>query len=133
MELMSSAPAQLPNLPLLVPVSARPIKFAQGPSLVPKFNLSRYVPRPACLTKSDAASPQIAAQPQQQQRAQVTYSFPPTQAAVQPPQPARPAPVQPAGWGDVPNVAPPATSKMSEKTEPTKARSDTLIDDEVPF
>jgi hypothetical protein len=139
MEVLRSAPAQLPNLPLLIPVGTRPIKFAHGPSLVPKFKLSRYVPRPACLPESDVPAPHIAAQPLQP-RTQVTYSYPATQApaAQQPPPSAISAPIQAAGW-DEPDLTPPGAMDVSGKAvptpgqEPPSSQPDTLIDDEMPF
>jgi hypothetical protein len=142
MELMTSAPAHLPSLPLLIPVSARPMKFAQGPTLVPKLQLSRYVPRPACLPEGDASPTEIATQPQA--RPQVTYSYPPTQTArpapAQPSTPPRPAPVQPAGW-DEPvvrqDLAPTGTVNSGGKVVPIPGQAQpsqvTLLDDEVPF
>jgi hypothetical protein len=146
-ELMTSAFAQLPNLPLLIPISPKPIKFAQGPSLVPKFKVSRYVPRPSCLPEGDASPPQIAMQPQQ--RAQVSYSNPTTQLhplqsatpepAAQPSTPARPAPIQPAGWDEpgpppVQESTPPSTANKDGTVvpilsqEPSNTQSDALID-----
>jgi hypothetical protein len=144
-ELMERASTELPNLPLLIPVSTKPIKFAHGPSLIPKFKVSRYVRRPACLPESAASPPQIAAQPPQQ-RAQVTYSHPSAQASaaqpgpLHPPPPTRPALVQPADWDEpVQDLATPATRDVSGKVvpipgqEPPRSQPDALNDDEMPF
>jgi hypothetical protein len=128
MELMTSAPAQLPNLPLLIPVSARPMKFAQGPTLVPKLQLSRYVPRPTCLPDTNGTQAQI--QTQTKPRAQMTYSHPPAEV-----QPATRAAVQPAGWDEPMPL--PGTLNMAGKAVPIPGQElqpqATLLDDEPPF
>jgi hypothetical protein len=120
--LLRSAPAQLPKLPYLIPVGDRLIKFAHGPSLVPKLMVSCYVPRPACLPEGDTSPPPIATQPQQ--HAQVSYSHPPTQTIQSTvSQPHGSAPIQPAGW-DVPvppshhNLAPPNMMNMGGTAVP---------------
>jgi hypothetical protein len=147
-ELMETAPARLPLLPLIIPIGATLIKFAQGSSVVPKFQVSKYLPRPRCLPEDKVASSQI--DPQTEVPSPVTYSCPPANAApaqTATPQPSaqpptRPAPIQPAGW-DEPETppgqesAPPSMASKDgipiPRQEPPHTQSDGPIDSDPGF
>jgi hypothetical protein len=56
MLLKTDAPQKLPALPLLGFAGNKPIRFGNGSSRVPQFNLLRFVPRPACLPEEEATA-----------------------------------------------------------------------------
>jgi hypothetical protein len=136
-ELLTTASAQLPALPLVIPIGAKSLKFAQGPSLYPLFKLSRYVQRPACLANDASAQPQISAQ--SQPRLQSGYAYSPPQAVrPQASAPAHPQ-VQPVGWDDPApkspaadaDLAQPGTANMAGAAVPTPQKSAATPSDEL--
>jgi hypothetical protein len=125
--LMQSAPGQLPRLPLIVPGTPIPRKFAKGMSLKPTFSVSRYMPAPVCLTELGALALQSAVAAQgiaplapspAHQLVQQPAAQSPDRWGVPPSLEASPPSIKPAGWG------PPGA--------PTPDESDPL-DDEMPF
>jgi hypothetical protein len=53
-ELMKDAAAQLPKLPVIIPAGHHVRKFAGGSTLVFRYTLKGFMPRPACLPENQA-------------------------------------------------------------------------------
>jgi hypothetical protein len=134
-KVLKVAPAQLPNLPLIMPGAPVTQKFAQGPSLKPIFSIQRFEPPPECLLQLAAVNMEMLGHSQPA----IARQVPPAAArpAVQsagwgaPAEQATPVvaprqPIKPIGWGPAANPTPPDQSGQSG------SESDPL-DDTPPF
>jgi hypothetical protein len=140
------APEQLPLLPLVRATGTRTEKFPNGASVVPVFELLRYVGRPVCLpieeaaplpvmpTPTPLAPPQQAPQRPSVQAQSVDWSLgqrPPVQPVI--------TPLQPSGWdapgaaGRAPTPPPQAASVWEAPAAHQDAAADGLIDDGPSF
>jgi hypothetical protein len=126
--LKETAPANLPNLPLVAFTGHRAVRLGAGTTLIPEFKLLRYVPRPACLPEQDDAPPppqlSVAAWSEQPQQQSDGAAWGLAMAPAAPPAP------RTAGNGDA-GVPVQTTTALPATAPPTGGG--TIIDDAIPF